>query len=90
MSRFSGKLVKMIKNAGSKFDDYSILPKIRQILLHWVYELAEKIFLLTCQTNIQKMSYYWFNRQKILQTEKEKFSKEKAAECYLKNKEAIK
>ena len=28
------KLVKMIKDAGSKFDDYSILPKIRQILLH--------------------------------------------------------
>ena len=36
-SRFRGKLVKMIKDAGSKFDDYSISPKIRQILLHWVY-----------------------------------------------------
>ena len=24
MSRFRGKLVKMIKNAGSKYDDYSI------------------------------------------------------------------
>ena len=44
MSRFRGKLVKMIKDAGSKFDDYSILPKIRQILLHWGYELAEKGF----------------------------------------------
>ena len=32
----------MIKDAGSKFDDYSISPKIRQILLHWVYELAHK------------------------------------------------
>ena len=28
-SRYKGKLVKMIKDAGSKFDDYSILPKIR-------------------------------------------------------------
>ena len=44
MSRFRGKLVKMIKDAGSKFDDYSISPKIRQILLHWCYELAEKGF----------------------------------------------
>ena len=32
----------MIKNAGSKFDDYSISPNIRQILLHWEYELLEK------------------------------------------------
>ena len=32
---FRGKLVKMIKDEGSKFDDYSISPKIRQILLHW-------------------------------------------------------
>ena len=38
------KLVKMIKDAGSKFDDYSILPKIRQILLHGSYELTEKAF----------------------------------------------
>ena len=44
VSRFRGKLVKMIRNAGSKFDDYSISPKIRQILLHWAYELTEKYF----------------------------------------------
>ena len=36
------------------------------------------------------MSYYWFNRQEILQKPKERYSKEKAAECYLQNKEAIK
>ena len=42
MSRFRGKLVKMIKDAGSKFGDYSILSKIKQILLHWGYELTEK------------------------------------------------
>ena len=44
VSRFKGKLVKMIKDAGGKFDDYSISPKIRQILLHWSYELWEKDF----------------------------------------------
>ena len=27
VSMFKSKLVKMIKNAGSKYDDYSILPK---------------------------------------------------------------
>ena len=36
--RFKGKLVEMIKDVGGKFDDYSISPKIRQILLHWGYE----------------------------------------------------
>ena len=44
MSRFWGKLVKMIRDAGSKFDYYSILLKIRQISLHWGYELIEKGF----------------------------------------------
>ena len=34
----------MIKDAGNKFDDYSILPKTRQILLYWSYELTEKDF----------------------------------------------
>ena len=46
VSRFRDKLVKMIKDAGSKFDDYSISPKIRQSLLHWGYELTEKVFLI--------------------------------------------
>ena len=36
------------------------------------------------------MSYYQFNRQEILQKVKERFSKEKAAKYYFKNKEAIK
>ena len=36
------------------------------------------------------MSYYWLNRQEILQKSKEKYSKEKAAEYYAQNKEAIK
>ena len=46
VSRFRGKLVKMIRDTGSKFDDYSISPKIRQILLHWDYELTEKDILM--------------------------------------------
>ena len=36
------------------------------------------------------MSYYQFNIQEILQKGKERYSKEKAAEYYSKNKEAIK
>ena len=36
------------------------------------------------------MSYYQFNRQEILQKAKESYSKKKAAEYYLQNKEAIK
>ena len=44
VSRFRDKLVKMIKDAGSKHDDYSISRKIRQILLIWGYELTKKDF----------------------------------------------
>ena len=36
------------------------------------------------------MSYYQFNRQEILQKAKKNYSKEKAAEYYLLNKETIK
>ena len=42
VSRFRGKLGKTIKDAGSKFEDYSFLW-----LSHWGYELTEKAFLLT-------------------------------------------
>ena len=44
MSRFRGKLVKMIKDVDNKFDDYLISSKTRQILLHWGYELTEIFF----------------------------------------------
>ena len=44
VGRFRSKSVKMIKDAGSKFGYYSIFAKIRQILLHWCYELTEKDF----------------------------------------------
>ena len=42
VSSSRGKLVKLIKDAGSKFDDYSLSAKIRQMLLHWGYELTEE------------------------------------------------
>ena len=35
------------------------------------------------------MSYYQFNSQEILQKAKERYSKKKGAEYYLKNKEVI-
>ena len=35
------------------------------------------------------MNYYWFNRKEILQKAKQKYFKEKAAEYYAQNKEAI-
>ena len=31
----------MIKSKNAKYNNYSISPKIRQILLHWGYELVE-------------------------------------------------
>ena len=34
----------MIRDAGSKFNDYSSSPKVRQILLQWGYELTEEDF----------------------------------------------
>ena len=36
------------------------------------------------------MFYYWFDKQEILQKAKKTYSKEKAAEYYLQNKETIK
>ena len=40
------------------------------------------------------MSYYWFNRQKLLQKAREKYhncgAKERAAEYYLQNKDVLK
>ena len=40
-NRFKGILVKMTKDKGAKFDDYSVPPEIRQILLYWGYEIVE-------------------------------------------------
>ena len=91
----------MIKDAGIKHCDYSMLPKFRQILLHWGYQLTEKCFLFINSTYLCiKMSHYQSNRQEILQKAKDRYSKDYylkrlllliiAADYYLKNKEAIK
>ena len=51
VGRIKGKLIQIIRDTGSKFDNHSISPKIRQILLHWGrgggkggYELTKKDF----------------------------------------------
>tara|TARA_Y100000992_G_C21154541_1_gene437902 strand:+ start:226 stop:804 length:579 start_codon:yes stop_codon:yes gene_type:complete len=41
-SRFRRALINLIKKNKSKFDDFTISPKIRQILQHWGYILTEK------------------------------------------------
>ena len=76
VSRFRGKLVKTIRDAGSKFDNYSVSPKIRQILLHWGYELAEKdFFLLTQQINVQKWVLTGLTEKKSCKKQKKDFLK---------------
>ena len=52
VSRFRSKLVKMIKDADSKFYVYSVSAKIKQILLHWVYELTDKDFFIDLTNNV--------------------------------------
>ena len=50
VGRIKGKLIQIIRDTGSKFDNHSISPKIRQILLHLGggggggYELTKKDF----------------------------------------------
>ena len=91
VSRFTGRLVKMIRDVNGRSDDYSISPKILQILLRWGFELVENDLLpfIFCS---YKNELLFFNRQELLQKEKDKYhnygEKEKAAEYYLKNKDA--
>ena len=49
-------LVKMINDAGSKFNDYSILSKMRQILLHWGYELKTAEYYLRNKETIKEIT----------------------------------
>ena len=51
-------------------------------------KLTKKTFYFELSNQYIKMNYSWFNRQQILQ--KENYSKEKAAEYYKQNREAIK
>ena len=74
VSRFKGKLVKMIKDSGGEFDDYLISPKIRQILLHLGYELTGKWFFNNPTNQLKNIFfvYYQFNKKDILQKAKDK------------------
>ena len=87
----------MIKDVNGKFDHYSISPKIRQILLDWVYELvgSDLLWLISLTTFVHKnINPYWFNRQELLQKAKDRYHnsgvKRKAAEYYIANKDVLK
>ena len=71
VSIFKGKLIKMIKDVKCRFDDYSFSHKSREFFLHWGYELVESdLFSFFFQT---KMSYYWFNKQELLQKANDRY-----------------
>ena len=78
----------MIKESGSKYDDYSISPKIRQTLLHWRYELTKKDFFCWLDKLINKK---WvitgLTNKKSCKKQKKDILKNK---YYTQNKEAIK
>ena len=82
----------MIKNVNGRFDDYSVSSEIRQILFRWSYELVESDLLWFFFH--MKMSYYWFNRQELLQKAKDWYygggGKEIAAEYYFENRYVLK
>ena len=40
-SRFRRRLINMINNKNTTYDDYTISPKIRQTLQHWGYQLTK-------------------------------------------------
>ena len=42
--RFRRRLMNEIIKKGKKYDDPSVSPVIRQVLLHWGYELTKKDF----------------------------------------------
>ena len=86
ISRFRGKLVSMIKDAGSQFDDYLISPKIRLLLLHWGFELTEKDFFINSTNQYIQMSYYDFNRKKVLKKQKKDILKRKLPNIIYKTK----
>ena len=87
VSRFRGKFVKMIRDAGTKFQ---FRLKLDRFYCIGVTNEQKKYFFNELSNYRIKMSYYWFNRQDILQKAKERYSKEKAAKYYAQNKETIK
>ena len=65
--------------------------------MHWGFESVEcnllKCFPLT-DFVLVKISHYWFNRQELLEKAKDRYhnssGKDKAAECYIANKDFLK
>ena len=43
VTRFKGWLFGIIKKINGRFNDYSISPAVRQVLLHWGYELEDDV-----------------------------------------------
>ena len=76
----------MVKDPGSKFDDYSISVKIRQISLYWGYELTEKDFVNDLTNQCIKMSYYQCTDQKSCKKQKEDTLKKKLLSIIYKTK----
>ena len=67
----------MIKDTGNKYNDYSISPKIREILLHWGYNLTEKKKFYWLDKLMYRMSYYWFNRKESCKKQRKNIVKKK-------------
>ena len=42
MSRFKKRLINMLNKKNKKYNDFTVSPKIRQLLLHWGYEIIKK------------------------------------------------
>ena len=100
LSRFKGKLGKMIKDVDGRFNDSSNSPLTRQVLLYWNYELVENVFFLIyknellsvtqrfTQINSQKKQTKQNNNNNNNNNNKNQTGvKEKAAEYYEDNQE---
>ena len=85
---------KTIKDVNSRFDDYSISPMVRQVLLHWGCELIKDGLLWFVLLVHIKMKCYQLNKDKLSEKAKDRYhhggGKEKAAEYYLNNREVLK
>ena len=72
----------MIRYVNGRFDNYSISPLIRQVLLHCSYELVENDLLSFIFFVHIKMSYCQLNKDRLLEQAKHRYhndgGKEKA------------
>ena len=66
VDKFKGQLVKIIKDSGAKFDDYSVSSEIRWILLDWGYELKKEDLLLFSLIKIFVLFFFCFIKDELL------------------------